>query len=144
MTRVSREQLEMFLREASEAISEAKRLVRRDFETFMASLEARYALRYALIAFVEAVTDAITLVLEADHGVAPDSYREAVLLAAEKGIIPYSLAERLVKLVSLRNMLVHRYWRIDDARLYRETRENVTYAKSILEALKKYVETIDP
>jgi uncharacterized protein YutE (UPF0331/DUF86 family) len=140
MTRVSREQLEMFLREASEAISEAKRLVRRDFETFMASLEARYA----LIAFVEAVTDAITLVLEADHGVAPDSYREAVLLAAEKGIIPYSLAERLVKLVSLRNMLVHRYWRIDDARLYRETRENVTYAKSILEALKKYVETIDP
>jgi uncharacterized protein YutE (UPF0331/DUF86 family) len=40
-----------------------------------------------------------------------------VLLASEKGIIPYEYAEKLAALASLRNMLVHRYWRVDDARL---------------------------
>ena len=112
VTRVDRRQLAMFLREAWEALGAAERIVTGyGLEEFMSSLEARYALRYALVLLVESLVDALTLVLEADYGLAPESYREAVLLAGEAGVIPYRVASRLAALASLRNMLVHRYWR---------------------------------
>ena len=54
----------------------------------MRSVEARYALRYALILLVEALADAITLILEADYDMTPESYREAMLLAGEASLSP--------------------------------------------------------
>ena len=113
-------------------------------ESFICSIETRYALRYALVLMVEALADAITLVLEADHSVAPESYREAMLLAGELGIVSYEDAVVLARLASLRNMLIHRYWRVEDDRLYRETRKGLEVVDRVLEALKRYVETSDP
>ena len=93
---------------------------------------------------VEALADAITLVLEADHGIALESYREAMLFAGELGIVSYEDALVLARLASLRNILVHRYWRVEDDRLYRETRKGLEVVDRVLEALKRYVETSDP
>ncbi len=78
-------------------------------EEFIESIEAKYALRYTIILFVESVADLATLILEADYGIAPDSYRDAMLLLGEKRILPYSLAEALARLASLRNIIIHRY-----------------------------------
>ena len=111
-------------------------------EEFMRSLEARFALRYALILFVGSVVDAVVLVLESVYGVAPESYREAVLLAGEKGILSYRTASRLARLASLRSMLVHRYWRVDDERLYRETGKGLGAARRALEELERYGEAL--
>ena len=141
MARVDRRQLIMFLREADEALAIARRIVEGyDIEEFMSNVEARYALRYSLILLVEAIADAVTLILEAHYGVAPDSYRDAMLLAGEKGVIPYDVARELAKLASLRNILVHRYWRVDDERLYRETRKGLESIVKALEALRGYAE----
>ncbi|HIP85785.1 MAG TPA: DUF86 domain-containing protein [Pyrodictium sp.] len=145
LTKVDKQHFYMFLREAVEAFEVAKRIVKeRDLESFIRSMEARYALRYALVLMVEALADAITLVLEADHGIAPESYREAMLFAGELGIVSYEDALVLARLASLRNILVHRYWRVEDDRLYRETRKGLEVVDRVLEALKKYVETSDP
>ena len=145
MTRVDRRQLLAFLGEAAEAIDAARRIVEgRDLDSFMRSVEARYALRYALILLVEALADALAMILEADYNMAPESYREVMLLAGEAGVIPYSDAAVLAGLASLRNMLVHRYWRVDDARLYRETRKGLKVAERVVEALKRYAEARDP
>jgi len=145
LTKVDRQHFYMFLREAAEAFEVAKQIVgKHDLESFMRDIEARYALRYALVLLVEALADAITLVLEADYDTAPESYREAMLLAGEIGVVSYDDAVILARLASLRNMLVHRYWRIDDDRLYRETCKGLEVLGRVLEALKRYVETSDP
>lgn len=145
MTRADRRQLAMFLGEASEALEVARRIVAKyGLEEFIQNLEARYALRYSLVLMVEALADAVTLILEADYGLAPESYRDAMLLAGEKGVVPYNVAVELAKLASLRNILVHRYWRVDDGRLYRETRKGLEWAAKALEALRGYVEAGDP
>ena len=60
--------------EACEALEAAERIVGgMSLEDFMRSPEARFALRYALILFVESVVDAIVLALESVYGVAPES-----------------------------------------------------------------------
>jgi len=44
---------------------------------------------------------------------APDSYRGAFRMAAEQGILPQELAERLQAAAGMRNVLVHLYEEID-------------------------------
>ena len=144
MARVDRRQLLMFLGEAEEAYRAAKRIVEEyGLEEFLASLEARYALRYVLVLLVEALSDALTLILEAEYGLAPESYREAMLLAAEAGLLPYREAEALAGLAGLRNILVHRYWRVDDARLYRETLRGLPVVERVLGRLRRLAEALD-
>ena len=67
-----------------------------------------------------------------------------MLLAGEKEIIPCSVAAQLARLAPRRSMLVHRYWRIDDERLYRETVKSLDAVAHALEALRRYVEAHDP
>ncbi len=100
MTRVNKHQLSLFLSEAREALEVAKQILsRHSLEEFMHDMEARYALRHTIVLLVEALADALTLILEADYGAAPESYREAMLLGGETGIIPYEDAEELAKLL---------------------------------------------
>jgi len=63
---------------------------------------------------VEALADLATVILEKDFGEAVSSYREVFIKLAEKGIINADTAESLVRLVGFRNLIVHRYWIIDD------------------------------
>ena len=85
-------------REAEEALDVVKRLVKKDAEEFMRDVEARYALRYSLILLVEAMTDVIVLILEKRYNVAPESYKEAFLLAGEKGVLPYNVELEILEM----------------------------------------------
>ncbi len=141
MTHIDKEYAERLLEEAREALKLARSIIsRRSLDEFMADPEARYALRYTLILLVESLADLSVAILEADFGEAPASYREAFLSLSTRGITGYTLAESMARLASLRNLLVHRYWNIDDARLYRETGENLSLVERLVEELERYVE----
>ena len=49
----------------------------------------------------------------AERGLAPDSYRGAFNMAAEQGILPEDLAERLQAAAGMHNVQVHMYEEID-------------------------------
>jgi uncharacterized protein YutE (UPF0331/DUF86 family) len=51
----------------------------------------------------------------------------------------------MAKLASLRNQIVHRYWTIDDLRIYKEAKENgLGTIESFIKEMTDYVETKDP
>ena len=62
--------------------------------------------------------------------------------AGEHGIISIALAERLRRLAALRNILVHRYWSIDDARVYVETKANLSDLTTFIEEIEVLVRTL--
>ncbi len=76
-----------------------------------------------MILIVEAASDLGIAILRHYFGDVAESYREVFLKLGEKGVISFKTAEGMASLASLRNMIVHRYWDIDDARIYRETKE---------------------
>ena len=43
-------------------------------------------------------------------------------------------------LIRLRNLLVHRYWTIDDKRIYASVKSNFESVKNFLKRLREYVE----
>lgn len=61
------------------------------------------------------------------YGVSCDSYRDCIEKAVKKGIISEDVGIPIKGLVSLRNLLIHPYWEINDTKVYQETNKNKKY-----------------
>lgn len=117
--------------EAEKAIEVAEKILSKPLEEFLGDYEAVFALRYAVIQFVEAAAQ-IGLVLLRRYGEAPSSYSEIFTLLAERGLMPRDLAAQMRRFAGLRNILVHRYWEVDDERMYRELRDGIESARRFI------------
>lgn len=41
----------------------------------------------------------------------------------ERNVVSRDVGEGMIRFVRLRNLIVHRYWEVDDARMYKEVKE---------------------
>ena len=99
-----------------------ERILERTVEEFVDDDEAVFALRYAVVEFVEAAAH-LGIVLVRRQGVRPGSYGEIFELLGELGVISRNMAWGMRKLAALRNLIVHRYWEIDDCRMFIELKD---------------------
>jgi len=71
----------------------------------------------------------------------PEDNYEAVSVLYEKKIISEKLAQKLTKMIGLRNILVHEYGKIDRKKIYKILKEKLNdleeFKKQILKFLKK-------
>ena len=65
------------------------------------------------------------------YGKTPTSYREAVRFIAERLNIPF--IKELESLISLRNILIHRYWTIEDEKVYEALKANFKCVEELIE-----------
>ena len=73
----------------------------------------------------------------------PESYADCFTTLFEKDIIDEKLALRLSKMVGFRNLLIHRYWDIDDNKVYTYMKNDISIVKDYLSLVKKrYLGTI--
>jgi uncharacterized protein YutE (UPF0331/DUF86 family) len=129
---VDSERLSRALRNLERSVNFIEQILNRPLDEFLNDDEAVYAMRYAVIEAVEAAVQ-IGLILLRETGARPASYGEVFQILGERGIIPRDLAAAMRRFAGLRNLLVHRYWEVDDARLYRELKEEG------LEALRRFM-----
>ena len=144
MTKVSREVIKRLIGEAGEALDEVKNVISMKLDEFITSRRARFSLRYSVVLVVEALADLGVAILEKDFNEVVESYREAFVKLAEKGVISPKTMQSMVKLVSLRNLVVHRYWVIDDVRIYKDAKgEGIKVLENFISEVMEYVETKD-
>jgi len=124
------------------ARGELERLIAVDQATFFSDSRNVFSVRYLLIQAVEALTDLCQHMLARTRGIPCDGYIDCIVKAGEHGIISVALAERLRRLAALRNILVHRYWNIDDARVYVETKVNLSDLTTFIDAIEALVRTL--
>ncbi|RLG60224.1 MAG: DUF86 domain-containing protein [Candidatus Hydrothermarchaeota archaeon] len=94
-----------------------------------------YALFYLLHTSIEAAMD-ITAMLVKDLGSMPRDDYENIETLYEKGLIDKEFAENLKKLNGLRNILVHRYNKVDENLVVREL-------NNIKEILNKFIDVVE-
>ena len=121
---------------------EIERLVAVDQATFFSDSRNVFSVRYLLIQAVEVMTDLCQHMLARTRGIPCDGYIDCIVKAGEHGIISVALAERLRRLAALRNILVHRYWSIDDARVYTETQANLSDLTTFIDEIEALVRTL--
>jgi uncharacterized protein YutE (UPF0331/DUF86 family) len=124
------------------ARGEIERLIAVDQATFFSDSRNVFSVRYLIIQAVEALTDLCQHMLARTRGIPCDGYIDCIVKAGEHGIISVALAERLRRLAALRNILVHRYWNIDDARVYVETKTNVSDLTTFIDEIEALVRTL--
>jgi len=116
------------IKEIEAGIADINRICSKQFENL--SLDEKYSMRYQIIIIAES-TGSIALHIcleEFDHKV--DSYAEAIYYLEQKSII--SDAETLVQIIRLRNLLVHRYWFINDSQIYDSVKNNFSSVNQFL------------
>ncbi|RLG78308.1 MAG: hypothetical protein DRO14_00935 [Thermoprotei archaeon] len=136
MVKIDKEYVESVINEIKEGLEEIKNIISMDLEDFMRTRSKRFAMRYSVVLIVEAATDIGIVLLKQCFNEEAKSYREVFSKLAERGVISFNVSEGMSSLASLRNMIVHRYWSIDDARIYREAKNS---GKSVIEKFIKEV-----
>ena len=75
------------------------------------------AAKYRLVVAVEAAIDAAEHVIASEGLRRPSSYADAFSSLAEAGVLPVPVAETACRMAGMRNLLVHDYAEVDDARV---------------------------
>lgn len=62
----------------------------------------------------------------------------------DKGVISSEVAESMTKLVGLRNIIVHRYWVVDDLKIYKSAKySGIENIEKFIKEVSRYVEATD-
>ncbi len=110
------------------AMRELRRLASKEFADL--SVDERYAIRYNIIVLVESLVSLCLHLAVEGFGMRPATYREAVRVVAER--VSVVCMKDLESLIGLRNLLVHRYWVVDDEKVYQSVKANFKCVEDLL------------
>jgi len=113
----------MLIRKLLYEVEEALKVLKSRVDEGVRDIGDAFAVRYAIIQIVECLA-IISSKLAEVHGAVIEGYVEAMKFLSRLGIVDSEAGEALVRLARLRNLLVHRYWVIDDGRIIKEVRES--------------------
>lgn len=88
----------------------------------------------------EDVLDICNLIIAGKSLGLPKDNRDAVRKLADDKIIPKKLSDSLEDMVSFRNLLVHRYGKVDDSRAYQYLKEDIDDLYEFAETIEKLIE----
>lgn len=111
-------------------------------DEYMGPAGIRWGVERLLHLLVEAAADINVHAVTELGGSPPPDYRSSFLQAAQHGVIPGDLAEKLAPSAGLRNILVHEYGEIDDARVHKSIQNALedfpVYASAVERWLEKH------
>ncbi len=87
----------------------------------------------------EDILDICNLIIAGKGLGLPKDNRDAIRKLADNKIIPKKLSESLEDMVGFRNLLVHRYGKVDDSRAYQYLNEEIDDLYEFAEAIEKFI-----
>jgi uncharacterized protein YutE (UPF0331/DUF86 family) len=131
---VNKEKLITLLAEIEKAESQLEEYAALEESAILSSTERLNSLKYLLIVAIEACVDVCQHLSAKLFSEVPESYTKCFLVLGKHNVTSNSLAEGMAKFAGLRNLLVHRYWQVDDTRVVGELKNIGTfheYAKTV-------------
>ncbi len=119
-----------------DAYLKIKELTSTPYNEFEKDYKNLLSLRQLILQTVEGMAIICQHILAKDFAKPVAGYAECITKSQEVGLITRELSEKLNDLFGLRNLIVHRYWKIDDEKLY-------TYAINDVEDLLLFLKEID-
>ncbi len=132
---VSKEFIKNLTRDIEYAVREVNRITSKSYDEL--SDEDKMAIRYELIVIAEALMALVMHIVRRDLNERPRTPINALMIARDRGgLLTMNEYEDLTKLVRLRNLLVHRYWVIDDYLIYRSIKSDFKSLVSFIDRLR--------
>lgn len=109
-------------------------------EKFLSDTNASDAAKYKLLLAIEASLSICNHINAKISKKIPETYADCFTILGDLGIISSELAERLAKMAKFRNMLMHVYWEIDDARVYDIINQDLNDLRMYMNELKIFLD----
>ncbi len=135
MSPVNEEKIISLIAEVRKAHAQLESYAQQSHAGLLASSEKLNSLKYLFIVGIEACIGICQHVASKKFQEVPESYSRCFDILAAEGVVPASLALQVAELARFRNVLVHLYWKVDDARVL----ENL----SKIRALDDFTRTIE-
>ena len=126
------------IREVNDTISLLNELVVKEFNEL--TLYEKLSMRYLVIELVEATASICVHILMNMYNEKPEEYPDCFIRLGMKGIVPENLAKKLALAARLRNLLVHRYWFIDDGKVYENVKKGLKDFEEFVTYIRKFLE----
>ena len=137
---MDRDRILRLLKEIRESLRVVEAVASLDLSEFIADVRNRYTLRLGIVEIVEAATAIGLHVLRERFNEDVEGYVQVFRKLLERGVLSRDVGEGMIKLVRLRNLIVHRYWEVDDTRMYREIREEgIRLVRRFIGEVERYV-----
>jgi uncharacterized protein YutE (UPF0331/DUF86 family) len=106
---------------------------------FLGDAKAVNSAKYLLLVACEASIDICNHVAARRGARAPEDYSDCFEVLRELKVLDDDLAKRLARMARFRNLLVHLYWKVDDARIYQAIRDDLGDYEAYLAAIGRYL-----
>jgi len=131
---VNREYVSKLVADIKNAVGEILVYASKPFEEL--SSAEKYAIRYLLVTVAEALMALAIHLARRALSREPETPIHALMTLRDAGMITVGEYDELVK---LRNLLVHRYWVVDDARIYSSIKEDFKAMYSFIERVERFL-----
>jgi len=121
------------------AVRELRELGRTRRDVFLADSRTVNGAKYLLIVATEAALDICNHIAARRGGRSPRDYADCLAVLREIAAVDEALAGRLARMARFRNLLVHLYWRVDDAEIYRVIQEDLGDLEEYLRSLGRFL-----
>ncbi len=118
MARVDAARVRQFLGIIGDSVRKLRELGALSQADFLKDFRNTESAKYLLVKAIEAAIDICNHIVTSQGGRAPHDYADCFAVLRELGIISEDLAARLQKMARFRNLVIHLYWQVDDAKVY--------------------------
>lgn len=106
-------------------------------EEFLSSDEKTGASKYYLIVMIEGCFAICTHIAARVFHKVPESYADCFRILSKENIVSENLAQGLSKMAGFRNLLIHRYWEVDDTKVHQYIKTDLLTVQHFLEIIKE-------
>lgn len=131
------EKVKQRLVDINESIKEIQNLTSLEADIFWSEKRNMAALKYYLLQAIEALGSICVHICAKKFNKGVSSLGECIEILEKEGVLDKDLSVRLRNMIRFRNKLVHRYWEIEDPKVYDYAREDIQDFVDFMNAIKK-------
>lgn len=131
--------IKFFINEITESTTEIEKLMKIPEEEFWKEKRNISAIKYFLLEAIEATCNICLHLVARKLRKGVESPAECFDLLEKEKLINENLSISLRRMARFRNILVHKYWEIDDRKILKYVKENLIDFEKFIKAVEKLV-----
>jgi uncharacterized protein YutE (UPF0331/DUF86 family) len=139
MTPINPETVTRLFLEMDQAIGKLRESSRLSQEIFLSDPKSYDSAKYNLIVAVESLIDICNHIIAQKRLGKPEDYGDVLRIIGKELSLDEEFVRRLEKMAKFRNLIVHLYWKVDNAEVYSILRNNLEDFEVIKRALQGYL-----
>lgn len=130
------DRMQYILSEYLQGMKMLEELAALEEEKFLADPHKVASAKYHLVICIEAAIDLCNHIIAKNRLRVPEDYADTFRIMGENGFFSQDFVPNLTAMAGFRNRLVHRYWDVDNKKVYCILQENLSDLHRLIDELK--------